>query len=227
MNTSSPRMLAAALVASAAIAACASVPRSQMSTGALPAAGQAGLSPAAMARADSGRPPYTAADVTFMSGMIGHHAQAVLMAGWAPTHGASPAVRALCERIVVGQTDEIGLMQRWLRERHETVPAADPRGHMMAGMDHPMLMPGMLSPEQMSELDRARGTDFDRLFLLGMIMHHEGAIIMVDELMSAYGAAQDGIVYKFSSDVYADQTTEIERMTRMLNAVMPAGRNPQ
>jgi uncharacterized protein (DUF305 family) len=185
------------------------------------------MSPAEMARADSGRPPYTAADVQFMSGMIGHHAQAVLMASWAPTHGASAAVRALCERIVVGQTDEIGLMQRWLRERHETVPAADARGHMMAGMDHPMLMPGMLTPEQMSALDRARGTEFDRQFLLGMIMHHEGAIIMVDELMNSYGAAQDGIVYKFSSDVYADQTTEIERMTKMLNDVPPAGRNPR
>ncbi|HVT39335.1 MAG TPA: DUF305 domain-containing protein [Gemmatimonadaceae bacterium] len=184
------------------------------------------MSPAAKAKADSGRPPYTAADVQFMSGMIGHHAQAVQMAGWAPTHGASAAVRALCERIVVGQTDEIGLMQRWLRERHEAVPAADPRGHMMAGMDHPMLMPGMLTPQQMAELDRARGTEFDRLFLTGMIMHHQGAITMVDELMGANGAAQDDIVYKFSSDVYADQTTEIERMNKMLDALPPAGRNP-
>src|SRR5439155_17463050 len=94
------------------------------------AAQQAGgaLTPAAQAKADSGRPAYTQADVHFMSGMIGHHAQAVLMAGWAPSHGASPSLRALCERIVVGQRDEIAFMQRWLRERHETVPDADPRG---------------------------------------------------------------------------------------------------
>src|SRR2546422_8538586 len=109
-------------------------------------------SPAAQARADGGRPPYTAADVRFMAGMIGHHAQAVLMAGWAPSHGASPAVRVLCERIVVAQNDEIAFVQRWLREHNEFVPPADPRGHVMPGMDHPMLMPGMRSEEHTSEL---------------------------------------------------------------------------
>src|SRR5256886_17154461 len=93
---------------------------------------------------DSGR-PYTAADVHFMAGMIGHHAQAVLIAGWAPTHGAGPAPRALCERVVVGQRDQIAALQRWLRERHEPVPDADARGHTMPGMDPSMLMPGMLS----------------------------------------------------------------------------------
>lgn len=177
------------------------------------------LSPAAQARADSGRPPYTAADVHFMSGMISHHAQAVLMAGWAPTHEASQAVRALCERIVVAQRDEIVFMQRWLRERHETVPEPDPRGHLMPGMDHPMLMPGMLTPEQMAQLDGARGPEFDRLFLTFMIQHHQGAITMVDQLFGAYGAAQDGWVFKFASDVNADQTTEIDRMNIMLNAL--------
>src|SRR5690348_5971562 len=88
-------------------------------------------SPAAQAAADSGRPKYTAADVQFFSGMIGHHAQAVLMAGWAPSHGASPSVQALCERIVVAQRDEIAFLQRWLRERGEAVPPSDPRGHVM------------------------------------------------------------------------------------------------
>jgi len=125
------------------------------------------LPPAAQAQADSGRPsrsPYTAADVHFVSGMILHHAQAVLMAGWAPTHGASPSMRALCERIVVGQRDEIALMQRWLRERHEEAPEADASHTMMPGMDHSMLMPGMLTPEQLAELDHARGTEFDRCF---------------------------------------------------------------
>src|SRR3989442_14103631 len=95
---------------------------------------------AVQGQTDTARRRYSAADVHFIAGMIVHHAQAVLIAGWAPAHDASPALRALCERIVVGQRDEIAVMQRWLRERHEVVPDADPRGHMMPGMDHPMLM---------------------------------------------------------------------------------------
>ena len=180
------------------------------------------MTPAMQAKADSGRPAYTQADVHFMTGMISHHAQAVLMGGWAPSHGASPALRALCERIVVGQRDEIAFMQRWLRERHEMVPDANPRGQTMAGMpgmDHPMLMPGMLTPEQLAQLDLARGTEFDRLFLKFMIQHHQGAITMVEQLFSATGAAQDGYVFKFASDVNADQTTEIDRMSLMLTAL--------
>ncbi len=179
---------------------------------------------AAQTRADGGRPDYIAADVQFMSGMIGHHAQAVLMAGWAPTHGARQSVRALCERIVVGQRDEIVLMQRWLRDRHETVPDADPRGQMMPGMDHPMLMPGMLTPEQMARLDSAQGPAFDRLFLTFMIQHHQGAITMVNELFGSQGGGEQEIVYRFASDVYADQSTEIDRMSRMLDAF---NRSPQ
>src|SRR6266480_5341204 len=162
---------------------------------------------------------YTPADVHFVAGMIGHHAQAIQMAKWAPSHGASPAVRVLCERIVVAQTDEIAFAQRWLREHGEYVPPADPRGHIMQGMDQPMLMPGMLTPEQMAQLDAARGPEFDRLFLTFMIQHHRGAITMVEQLISAPGAAQDGPVFRFAADVNADQTTEIDRMSRMLNAL--------
>ena len=161
-------------------------------------------------------PAYTAADVAFMSGMIAHHAQAVLIAGWAPSHGANGAIRGLCERIVVAQQDEIALAQNWLRDRNEPVPPADPRGHIMPGMDHPMLMPGMLTPEQLGQLDRARGAEFDRLFLQLMIQHHEGAVTMVNKLLGAQGAAQDGVVFKFAADIYADQTTEIHRMQLML-----------
>jgi len=199
----------------------------QQSPSASVQAGATGVprSPAEQARADSGRPSYTAADVHFISGMIGHHAQAVLMAGWAPSHGASAAVRALCERIVVAQRDEIAFMQRWLRERSEPVPPADPRGHVMPGMDHPMLMPGMLTPEQMAELDAARGPEFDRLFLRYMIQHHQGAITMVDQLFGAPGAAQDGLVFRFASDVHADQTTEIDRMSLMLDAMPDTGKS--
>src|SRR5207249_3816430 len=118
---------------------------------------QATLSPAAQAKAASSHPPYTEADVHFVAGMIGHHAQAIQMAGWAPSHGGSAAVRTLCERIVVAQNDEIAFAQRWLREHNEFVPPADPRGHVMPGMDHPMLMPGMLTPDQLAQLDAARG----------------------------------------------------------------------
>ena len=165
--------------------------------------------------------PPAAADLHFMSGMIGHHAQAVVMTGWAPSHGAGRAVLALCERIAVSQTDEIKYIQVWLADRHQAVAQADPRGLTMPGMDHPMLMPGMLSPEQMSALDEARGAAFDRLFLEDMIMHHQGAITMVQELMRSYGAARDPMLFQFATDVNANQSAEIERMTRML-AALPA-----
>lgn len=161
------------------------------------------------------------ADVNFMSGMIAHHAQAVIMAGWAQTHGARQDVRTLSERIVVGQRDEIALMQYWLREHGEAVPEATATKMKMKmdGMDHEMLMPGMMSDEEMAALDKARGSEFDRLFLEGMIRHHGGALTMVNELLASTNAAQDDIVYRMSSDVWADQTTEIERMTKMLATV--------
>ena len=170
----------------------------------------------ASARAQQKPAPYTPADVHFLAGMIGHHAQAIQMAGWAPSHGANPSLRALCERIVVAQNDEIAFAQRWLREHGEYVPPADPRGHVMQGMDQPMLMPGMLSPSQMAQLDSARGPEFDRLFLTFMIQHHQGAITMVQQLLAVPGAAQNGPVNRFATDVFADQTTEINRMNLML-----------
>jgi uncharacterized protein (DUF305 family) len=187
-----------------------------------------GVGAAQAAAADSGRPPFNAADVRFMSGMIDHHAQAILMAGWAPSHDASASVRALCERIVVGQRDEIGLMQRWLRERGLPVPDGDAsHAHDMPGMDHPTaLMPGMLTPTQLAQLDAARGPEFDRLFLTFMIQHHQGAITMVNELFSANGATLDDLIFKYASDVNVDQTTEINRMGRMLAAMSSGERSP-
>ena len=195
-----------------------------------------GVGAAQATAAGSGRPPYNAADVRFMSGMIDHHAQAILIAGWAPIHGASASVRALCERIVVGQRDEIALMQRWLRERGLSVPDGNPsRSHDMPGMDHapapapapaPALMPGMLTPAQLAQLDAARGPEFDRLFLTFMIQHHQGAITMVNELFSANGATLDDFIFKYASDVNVDQTTEINRMGRMLAAMSSGERSP-
>jgi uncharacterized protein (DUF305 family) len=165
--------------------------------------------------------PYSDADIEFMSGMIPHHAQAVIMAGWAPSHGARSDVAILCERIVVGQADEILSMQTWLGDRNLPVPdAKSTRMHMkMNGVEHDMLMPGMLTDEEMAQLDKARGSEFDRLFLIGMIKHHQGAIDMVNDLFKAYGAAQDDTIYKFASDVFADQSIEIGVMQKMLQAV--------
>ncbi len=166
----------------------------------------------------------SAADIHFMSGMIPHHAQAVLIAGWAASHEARADIVRLCERIVVGQADEIVLMQYWLRQKGAPVPDAKAT-HMkmsMNGMEHDMLMPGMLSPDELATLDKARGSNFDRLFLQAMIKHHQGAISMVDALLSSEDAAQDDVIYKFASDVYADQTTEISFMQKMLETI-PAG----
>ncbi len=128
--------------------------------------------------------PYTAADAHFMTGMIHHHAQAIVMASWAPAHGASPELQRLAQRIAVAQNDEIALMRTWLRDKGEPVPDANPgpMRMMMNGVEHEILMPGMLSDAQLQQLDDARGVDFDRLFLTLMIQHHEGAVTMVDAL---------------------------------------------
>jgi uncharacterized protein (DUF305 family) len=166
---------------------------------------------------------YTEADIRFMSHMIGHHAQAIVMAGWAPSHGASGSVRTLAERIINAQQDEIVTMQQWLRDRNQPVP--DPHSstmNMSMGSDHEMLMPGMLTDTQMQQLDAARGKEFDRLFLTFMIQHHRGAVSMVKDLFGSYGAAQDELVFKFASDVNVDQTTEIARMEKMLATLPPA-----
>jgi uncharacterized protein (DUF305 family) len=228
MKTVSRRAIAAFLLLLAGLSAgCASAPPSGVHG--TPSSGAAAASPSGAAATlpaglhatppALGRMPYADADVDFMSGMIPHHAQAVIMAGWAPTHGARPDVAILCERIVVGQRDEITLMQNWLADRSLPVPdAKSTRMHMKmpGGMEHDMLMPGMLSDEEMAALDRARGPEFDRLFLEGMIRHHQGAIDMVDVLLKAYGAAQDEVVFKFANDVQADQSVEIDVMKHML-----------
>jgi uncharacterized protein (DUF305 family) len=175
----------------------------------------------ARARADSARLPYTKADIDFMTHMISHHAQAIVMAKMAPTHGASESVQTLCGRIINAQHDEIVLMQNWLRDRNQPVPEAKPMPMKMVmnGQEMVMLMPGMLSDDQLKKLDAARGTDFDKLFLRGMIQHHQGAITMVQELLATPGAAQDEAVFKFANNVNVDQNTEIHRMQQMLLAV--------
>ena len=209
--------------------ACRTIPSATSSSAvSQPTPEQSELAAIAKARADSARLPYTVADIHFMSGMIGHHAQAIKMAGWCESHGASSSVRTLCKRIINAQQDEIATMQRWLADRRQPVPEPDPAGMKMGmgGMQHTMLMPGMLTPEQMQQLDAARGTDFDRLFLTFMIQHHRGAVQMVKELFATPGAGQDELVFKFANDVNVDQTTEIARMERMLAILKIQGQLP-
>jgi len=173
------------------------------------------------ARADSARMSFTEADVRFMQGMIGHHAQALVMSGLAPTHGASPAVETLTARTINAQNDEIATMRSWLEDRGQAVPEIHISGTslMLMGVGHDMDMPGMLTDDQMRELDAARGADFDRLFLTFMIQHHSGAVEMVHRLFATDGAALDDTVFKIASDIQADQTSEIRRMQSMLNAL--------
>ncbi len=184
----------------------------------------------ARAKIDSLRYPYTKADIAFMTGMIHHHAQAIVISSWAESHGANAEVQRLTARIINAQTDEITLMGAWLGDRDQPVPLVDAAGQVtmpgpmasMPGMDHSAhgdqmpTMPGMLMPEQLARLDAARGPRFDQLLLTYMIQHHRGAVSMVQALFSNHGAGQNETIFKFASDVEVDQATEIRRMLQML-----------
>ncbi len=211
-----------AILILALAAGCSGAPPPEAPTPASPAPVVVTTNAAAIerARADSARYPYTEADVHFMTMMIGHHAQAVQIARWAPTHGANPAVLRLAERIVNAQQDEIVIMQQWLLDRQKPVPGISDAGHA-----HHMPMPGMLTQAQLDQLNAARGAEFDRLFLTFMIQHHRGAVEMVDELFRTAGAAQDLLVFKFANDVQVDQDTEIARMEQMLASLTSTQRN--
>ncbi len=218
-------------------------------------------------RLEDSRTSFTQADVDFMTDMIIHHAQALIMSRLAPENGASQSVQTLAARIINAQEDEIITMQQWLRDRGQPVPmihidgptlmvhmeeTEGPPGHRdmhpaetdtdqadHGDMDEPEMehgddgfvemdhqhhhdmshhddMPGMLSQEQLEKLANQRGADFDRLFLEYMIEHHEGAVIMVRQLFDAEGAAGNPETFDLSSDIYAEQVTEINRMRLML-----------
>jgi uncharacterized protein (DUF305 family) len=154
---------------------------------------------------------YTDADVRFMQGMIGHHAQALEMTALLRTRSQRDAMKLLAQRIDVSQTDEIRTMRQWLQARGLEAP--DAHAHHAPGAP---LMPGMLTADEMATLAAANGTAFDRLFLQYMIRHHEGALVMVKELFASPGAGQDADVNAFASDVEADQAMEIGRMRAML-----------
>ena len=179
-------------------------------------------------------PPLSQADVEFMQGMIMHHEQAVEMTALIPSHTENKDVRSLGARISSSQSDEIKFMRRWLASRGEStsmampgMPSAadepattdesgmDKSGHSMAPMTM-ALMPGMLTPEQMDALRNAKGAEFDKLFLTGMIQHHNGALIMVKDLFDTAGAGQDAELFNFATDVDSGQRAEIRIMQSML-----------
>ena len=165
------------------------------------------------AAADLSKVGFTVADVRFMQGMIGHHSQAIEMAALVPARTSSEDMKRLALRIDLSQADEIAMMKRWLTDRGQKLP--DPHAHHQPGG----MMPGMLTSEEMAALAAAKGAEFDRLFLAGMIRHHEGALTMVNDLYGAGGGAgQESDIYAFAADVDADQRMEIDRMRGMLSA---------
>ena len=155
-----------------------------------------------------------------MQNMIMHHAQAVEMTALIDTHTETKELRSLGARISRSQADEIKFMKRWLTARNEST---SPPMHHMPGMDmssHQMLMPGMLTEKQMTALRKAKGQEFDQLFLKGMIQHHNGALIMVKDLFDTAGAGQDAELFNFATEVDSGQRAEIKIMQTML------GENP-
>lgn len=233
-----PLWIAAALVAltgAASAQTAAPAPAGVLAdpSAALPDTTRARLETLYRARRDRDLATAHPADVAFMTGMVGHHAQALILAAMAPTHGANASIQTLAARIDNAQRDEIAAMQRWLRDRGQPVPevhiagttlmihgaGGHDMGHAGHGaMDHAS-MPGMLTDAQLAELDAARGAAFDRLFLTFMMQHHGGALVMVDSLFAADGAALDDAAFKLASDIAVDQRTEIARMQRMLDAL--------
>ncbi len=166
------------------------------------------------------------ADVQFMQHMIGHHAQALVMASLVPSRTTTESLHLLAQRIEVSQRDEIGLMRHWLQSRGQMAPNPDAphEHHDMGAHDHEALMPGMLTGEQLAQLSAAKGTEFDRLFLELMIQHHAGALTMVTSLFATPGAGQEAEAFRFASDVEADQRAEIARMRTMLGTMSESRR---
>jgi uncharacterized protein (DUF305 family) len=168
-------------------------------------------------------PPRSPADVEFMQGMIFHHSQAVEMTAMIPSHTQNKELRSLGARISSSQSDEIKFMKRWLAARGESVPDAMPdmpgmdMSHDSMSHDGMALMPGMLTPQQMEALRKAKGAEFDHLFLVGMIQHHNGALTMVKDLFDTAGAGQDAELFNFATDADNTQRAEIRIMQNILD----------
>jgi len=211
MSTTMTRLIALGLLAAFAVA-CRSANVSGGPGLIQPGApGQEGRTVSVAESTDLSRVQFRPADVAFMQGMIGHHQQAIEMAALLPSRTSREDMKLLAKRIEVSQIDEIQMMQEWLKARGQTLP--DPHAHHQHGAT---LMPGMLTQEEMARLEAAKGVEFDRLFLEGMIKHHGGALTMVRDLFASPGAGQDGDIFAFASDVEADQQMEIDRMGALL-----------
>jgi len=186
------------------LAACASAPR--------PADGPPAAPPPA---AHPASPAAPAADVRFVRDMLAHHAQALVMTALVPARTSRRDIRLLAERIDVSQHDEIALMQRWLRRHGESDVTSEHAGHEPGHSATPA-MPGMLSAAELDALRAAHGAEFDRLFLEGMIRHHEGALAMVATLLASRGGTSDTEIFRLAADIDADQRAEIQRMRALL-----------
>lgn len=167
-------------------------------------------------------PPRSAKDVEFMQGMIMHHAQAVEMTSFINSRTENREIRLIGARISQSQSDEMGFMKRWLENRGESVSMPEMKMDMkgMSMSSHrkhqEMMMPGMLTSKQMDALKNSKGVEFDRLFLSGMIQHHQGALEMVKQLFETAGAGQDAELFNFASDVDSGQRAEIKIMQTLL-----------
>lgn len=219
-------LAAAAALALAESAGCATVPAAAPA----PAPAARAHDPAAHAvRADTTPPVGRAADIRFMQHMMHHHDQALVMTALVPQRTTRDDLRRMAQRIDISQRDEMELMRAWLAARGAAVPASSAaHGHDRhaqhagaATADMSASMPGMLTPAQLDRLRAARGVEFERLFLEGMIQHHEGALEMVATLFRTPGAGQDPELFRFASDVDADQRAEIARMRQLLAAMRP------
>jgi uncharacterized protein (DUF305 family) len=208
-----PCRFAVALVAVLAGAACRSAGGAAGTPIVQPGApGEANRVLTPEAATDLSKVQATPADVKFMQGMIGHHAQAIEMTALIASRTSREEMKLLGQRIAVSQADEMDMMRSWLRARGQEIPSEH------AHHTHEGMMPGMLTPEQMAELTAATGEAFDKLFLRYMIQHHEGALSMVDDLFKSPGAGQEGDINAFAADVDSDQRMEIDRMRALLGS---------
>jgi uncharacterized protein (DUF305 family) len=204
--------LAVVLVAVLAAAACRSAGGAGTPIVQPGAPGEANRVLTPEAASDLSKVQATPADVKFMQGMIGHHAQAIEMTALIASRTSREEMKLLGQRIAVSQADEMDMMRSWLRARGQEIPSEH------AHHTHEGMMPGMLTPEQMAELTAATGEAFDKLFLRYMIQHHEGALSMVDDLFKTPGAGQEGDINAFAADVDSDQRMEIDRMRALLGS---------
>jgi uncharacterized protein (DUF305 family) len=205
------RIFASVLILGVAAAGCRSAAGTAGTQIIQPGApGQANRVLSERAATDLSKVQATPADITFMQGMIGHHAQALEMTALIADRTSRPELKLLGQRISLSQEDEIKMMRTWLLARGQELPG-EHHHHTAEGF-----MPGMLTPAQMAELTAAKGELFDQLFLKYMIQHHEGALSMVDELFRTPGAGQEGDINAFAADVDSDQRMEIDRMRAML-----------